>query len=122
MPSFLIDEDLPQSLSSLLRQRGHESRHIAELGLRGLHDSRIFRAAQESGAVLISRDVGFANTLKYPPGTHQGIVVVRYPSKMPMDLLMEKVAASLAKLDEPEFAGALIIIEPDRIRIRRAGS
>jgi len=122
MSNFLIDEDLPHTLSSRLRQGGHESRHIAELGMRGLPDSGVFRLAQERGEVLISRDLGFANTLQYPLGTHQGLVVVRYPSKIPVDLLIKEIVESLAKLDEREFAGALIIIEPDRIRIRRTGN
>ncbi len=120
MPSFLIDEDPPLSLSSLLRRKGYESRHIVELGMRGLPDSGIFKLAQERGSVLVSRDLGFANTLRYPLGTHRGIVVVRYPSRMPMELLMREITESLAKLGESEFAGALIIIEPDRILIRRA--
>jgi predicted nuclease of predicted toxin-antitoxin system len=98
MPSFLIDEDLPQSLSSFLRRSGYESKHVAELGMRGLSDNAIYRAAQERDAVLTSRDLGFANTLEYAPGTHRGLVVVRYPSKTPMDLLMVKIGTSLAKL------------------------
>ena len=122
MARFLIDEDLPHSLSSYLRQKGYQSRHIAELGLRGLPDPEVFRLAQERKEVLISRDLGFANAVQYPPGTHQGLIVVRYPSEIKAKLLTEQIVESLAQVNESEFAGTIIIIEPDRIRIRRPGS
>lgn len=120
MARFLIDEDLPYSLSSRLRLEGYENRHVTELGLRGFPDAEVFNLAQERGEVLISRDLGFANAIQYPPGTHHGLVVIRYPSEITVSLLTEQIVESLAQLTESEFAGAIIIIEPDRLRIRRS--
>jgi len=121
MPRFLIDEDLPRSLSILLQQNGLASEHVSDLGFRGASDSRIFALSRERRAVLVSRDVGFANVLQYPLGSHHGIVVVRFPSEMPMRALVTTIVEWLATIQDPEFEGSLIILEPGRTRIRRRG-
>ena len=40
MPRFLIDEDLPHILASLLVERGHPSEHVRDLKLRGSKSMR----------------------------------------------------------------------------------
>lgn len=117
---FLVDKDLPRSLSLLLRSRGYESAHVIDLGLRGASDAVIFRIAQECGCILISRDLGFANTLHYPIGSHHGVVVVRFPSKIRSQLLVRQTDELLQAIGESEFDGALLILEPGRVRIRRS--
>jgi len=120
MGRFLIDEDLPPILSVLLRQKGHETAHVIDLGLRGLPDSAVYKLAQERRATLLSRDLGFANKLQYPPGSHHGIVVVRFPTEMRRQALITELMTRLAAVRDDEFEGALIVVEPGRIRIRRS--
>jgi predicted nuclease of predicted toxin-antitoxin system len=120
MGRFLIDEDLPPILGVLLRQKGHETAHVIDLGLRGLPDGGVFELAQTRKATLLSRDLGFANTLQYPPGSHHGIVVVRFPTETRRNALITEVITRLAAVRDDEFKGALIVVEPGRIRIRRS--
>src|SRR5512142_3255283 len=119
MPRFLIDEDLPHLLASLLAEKGHPTEHVRDLGLRGSTDIRIYEAAQERRAVLVSGDADFGNLLRFPLGTHAGIVVVQYPSVMRTRELAGTVAATLLSLDDEAFDGSLIVLEPGRLRIRR---
>lgn len=119
MPRFLIDEDLPRLLSVYLQQKGNEAVHVTDVGLRAAPDHEIFVRAQERRAILISRDLGFSNILQYPPGSHYGIVVVRFPSEIRSQALVNELVERLAAIGEAEFAGALIILEPSQIRIRR---
>jgi predicted nuclease of predicted toxin-antitoxin system len=120
MARVLIDEGLPCSLSNLLRQKGHASQYLIDLGLRGLADSKVFAAAQDQTATLVSRDTDFGNILQYPLGTHGGIVVIRFPTDMRTHFLVAEIVRMLSAIDDADFQGALIIIEPGRIRIRRA--
>lgn len=120
MPRFLIDEDLPHILASLLAGGGHPSEHVRDLKLRGSPDNRIYEAAQQRGAVLVSGDTDFGNLLRFPLGTHPGIVVVRFPSVMRTRELAMEIARTLLSLDDQSFGGNLIILEPGRIRIRRS--
>lgn len=118
MARFLIDEDLPLSLNGLLRQKGHSSEHIIKLGQRGSPDERVFALAQERNAVLVSRDTDFGNVLQFPLGSHHGIVVVRFPSETRSRVIVDSVVQMLTTIAESEFTGALIIIEPGRMRMR----
>ncbi len=120
MARFLIDEDLPRSLSFRLQQRDNQSQHITDLELRGLPDAAVFAVPQKDAAILVSRDLGFANILQYPPGTHHGIVVARFPSALPGEALVAQVVELLMTVDAGEFEGSLIILEPGRARIRRS--
>ena len=120
MPRFLIDEDLPHILASLLVESGHPSEHVRDLKLRGSPDSRIYEAAQERRAVVVTGDTDFGNLLRFPLGTHFGIVVVQFPSVMRTRELAREIAATLLSLDDPTFGGSLIILEPGRLRIRRS--
>jgi hypothetical protein len=43
MPRFLIDEDLPHLLTSLLLEKGHESEHVRDLNLRGCLSPKLYR-------------------------------------------------------------------------------
>lgn len=119
MPRFLIDEDLPHFLASLLTEKGHPSEHVRDLGLRGSPDSSIFDAAQRGQAVLVTGDADFGNLLRFPLGTHFGIVVVQFPSVMRTRDLAKIIAETLLSVDDQAFKGSLVILEPGRIRIRR---
>jgi predicted nuclease of predicted toxin-antitoxin system len=118
MPRFLIDEDLPHLLANLLVKRGHPSVHVRDLNLRGSPDDRIFEAAQQRQAVLVTGDADFGNLLKFPLGTHFGVVVVQFPSVMRTRELAGHIARTLSALDIT-FKGSLIILEPGRLRVRR---
>jgi predicted nuclease of predicted toxin-antitoxin system len=119
MPRFLIDEDLPHLLASLLLKKGHESGHVRDLNLRGSPDSRIYEVAQQRQAVLVTGDADFGNLLRFPLGAHFGIVVIQFPTVMRTRELAEQIATALSALDDVAFKGNLIILEPGRVRIRR---
>jgi len=116
---ILVDESLPPNLAVRLTDEGHAARHIRQLGLTGFPDAAVFQAAQAENAVLISRDVGFADTTAYKLGSHRGIVVVRMPNRIRISHLIDVVTARMRTLADEDVTGNVVIIEPDRVRIRR---
>lgn len=120
MARFLIDEDLPLLLALLLRQRGHDAHHVQELNLRGSSDARVYAAAQERRAAVVTGDGDFGNLLRFPLGSHFGIVIIEYPSAMRTRELATQIADALCDLDDTTFHGSLVILEPGRARIKRA--
>ena len=119
MKRFLIDEDLPRSLARALSDAGMDALHVIDAGLRGRSDSDVLRAATDGGRTLLTADLDFSNLLRYPLGTHAGIVIARFPNEIPVDLLNVSIATALDGLAEHDLAGGLVIIEPGRIRLRR---
>ncbi len=118
MWKFLVDEDMPRS-TARLRAEGHVAEDVRDVGLRGHSDDEVFQRAQEASAILVTADKGFTNTLKYPVGSHAGILVARIPDEVPTDKLNEEILRALGDLEGEEIAGALLIVEIGRTRLRR---
>lgn len=116
---FLIDEDMPRSTAQSLRLAGHEAKDVREIGLRGKTDAEVFKTAQDLKAILVTADLGFANTLTFPLGSHCGIVVVRFPNDVSVENLNRGVVSALSGLTNEEVRGCLIILEPGRMRLRK---
>lgn len=122
MPRFLVDEDMPRSTAVALRQAGYTAIDVRDVGLRGHSDQDVFAYAQSQGAVLVTADKGFSNLLRYPLGTHAGIVVVRVPDELPTQIVNRELLRALAAVDPADLHGALMIVELGRIRLRKAGT
>jgi predicted nuclease of predicted toxin-antitoxin system len=56
---FLVDAQLPPALCRWLEARGHEAEHVFELGMAGAADEEVAMRAEESGAILVSKDEDF---------------------------------------------------------------
>jgi predicted nuclease of predicted toxin-antitoxin system len=119
MLKFVIDEDMPRSTGSILKQRGYDVRDIRDYGLRGAEDQKIYEFAQREQAVVLTGDRGFGNILRFPLGRHFGIVVAHFPNEMPTLEINRYLIERLEDLSVDDFQGNLIIIEPGKIRIRR---
>ncbi len=118
MIRFLIDEDLPRSTANLLREAGFESVDVRDIGLRGAKDDVIFLRAKEENYIIITGDLGFANSLRYPLGSHPGILIARFPNEMSPEKL-NGILVNIIKNIQEDLPGNLTIVEPDKVRIRR---
>ena len=115
----VIDEDLPRSFRAVIKFLGLEVFDVRDIGLRGKSDEDIFNFAVKNKAVLFSADLGFSNILSFPLGSHNGIVILRFPNEIPVEAANEISKKLLSKFSEEDFDGNLIIISPRGIRIRR---
>ena len=118
---FVIDEDLPRSTAKVLREAGHEVYDIRDHSLRGREDDAILAFAMQQKAILITGDLGFGNQLKYPIGSHAGILIVRFPNELPTSKLNDLILGSLGLLlTEGDLKNSLTILEPGKIRSRKS--
>jgi predicted nuclease of predicted toxin-antitoxin system len=72
-----LDENLPDSVLSILAGAGHDVDTARAEGLRGAKDPAVLAGATADGRLLLTLDRGLGDIRAYPPGTHAGIVVVR---------------------------------------------
>lgn len=56
---FLIDAQLPPELARWLESKGHEARHVFDLGLATAEDDKIWAQAAADQAILITKDGDF---------------------------------------------------------------
>lgn len=118
MSGFLVDENLPRSLARQLRESGVEAQDVRDLGLRGRPDTEVLEIAVARGLVLLTGDLGFGSLLRTVP-EFPGLVLIRLPDEWPTSRVNETIGKALAPLLQKDLSGTLVVIEPDRVRLRR---
>ncbi|OGP36492.1 MAG: hypothetical protein A2X98_05800 [Deltaproteobacteria bacterium GWC2_66_88] len=116
---FVIDEDLPRSTAKILRANGFEVYDVRDHGLRGQADEAILSFATQKKAILITGDLGFGNRIKYPVGSHEGIVIAHFPNELSTSELNAQILGGLSVLSEDDLKMSLTILEPGKIRSRK---
>jgi len=119
MATFVIDENLPRDLAPALREHGYTVKDVRDHGLRGRPDTEIYEFAQRERAVLVTGDLGFADLIRFPLGTHQGLVVARLPNELSAEQRVQKIVQAIVSLKDTPLEGTLVIVSPSRIRIRK---
>jgi len=119
MLKFVIDEDMPRSTARVLKANNFDALDVRDYGLRGKDDYEIFGFAQENKAILLTGDLGFGNLLHFPLGSHSGIVIAHFPNELSTSELNNQILKAFKNHEENDFQGNLIILEPDKLRIRR---
>lgn len=87
--------------------------------MRGKSDDEIFKFAQKEKAVILTGDLSFGNLLRFPVGSHLGIVVAHFPNEVSTSELDNQIIKAFETLTEIDFKSNLIILEPGKVRIRR---
>jgi predicted nuclease of predicted toxin-antitoxin system len=116
VPAVKLDENVPDSVGTMLRQAGHDVALAREQQLVGASDDRLLTVAAREGRVLISFDRGFTNVIHHPPEATPGIVVIRLRDQtLPR---IRRVATTVGSLlmTEP-IRGRLWVIDESRLRI-----
>jgi predicted nuclease of predicted toxin-antitoxin system len=120
--TIVVDEDMHRSVADPLQRLGHRFLDIRDHSLRGAPDSHIYAFAQQQQAALLSADLDFSNLLRFPLGSHHGIMVARFPYELSTSKINEELFQGLRGLKDEEIHGSLIVLEPGRMRIRRPPS
>lgn len=73
---FLVDDQLPPSLATWLRDRGHDAEHVFESGLHLLDDRDLWARALADSRIIVSKDEDFLY-LTNQPGAAEWFLWVR---------------------------------------------
>lgn len=115
-----LDENLGDSIASLIRGRGHDVESVASQHLLGCPDKTLIELCNSERRTLVSLDKEFGSPLIYPPHRYAGVVLIRLPSRARRADLDAAASAFLAAADalDPgvDLTGKLWIAQPDRVR------
>ncbi|MCJ7618601.1 MAG: DUF5615 family PIN-like protein [Anaerolineae bacterium] len=114
-----VDEDLPNGVVQMLRDRGHEAVSVADEGMGGARDPVLWLAVQAEKRFLVTADKGFGDIRTYPPGTHAGVLLLR-PDQAGVRPTLQLLERALAAYDLEALAGAVSVATARGVRIRRA--
>lgn len=114
---FLIDNNISPEISVLLNKSGHDSIHVKNIGKHKAPDNEIFTFAFEEGRIIVTADIDFSYILSQWHHNLPSVLLFRYfpydPKKQSKAILEIST-----KFESELISGSLIIIEPNKIRIR----
>ena len=107
---FLLDENIPKSIMNFLKSKKISVEYVPK----GAKNSRVAEITKERKAVLITRDLDFANTIAYPPEKFYGIIVLQiHPPKS--ELLIKALSNFMEEIDD--FKGKLFVIDKEGFKV-----
>ncbi|MGH2517362.1 MAG: DUF5615 family PIN-like protein [Ktedonobacterales bacterium] len=115
---FLVDENLPSSLATELVALGHTAEHVYDLGMGGAKDPAVFAYAQTRRATIITGDKDYSSVRTYAP-PQAATIVVEVPDTLQPNARKRMIVYQLATLSGQTFKDTLVIINPNRVRVRR---
>lgn len=111
-----LDENVPDSVATVLREAGHDVALARDEQLVGAVDERVLSVAASEGRALVTLDRDFTDIRRHPPQATAGIIVFRMHAQTLS--AMRRAAMSCGDLLHSEpVAGRLWVLDDSRLRI-----
>lgn len=116
---FLLDQNLPHVLAAMLAADGHDAVHARDLELSRASDTEILEATRAQGRVLVSADTDFGELLARSNAAGPSVVLLRRQSQRRAGEIAALLIANLPPLIEALEQGSIVVLDDERIRVRR---
>jgi predicted nuclease of predicted toxin-antitoxin system len=113
-----LDENLPDRIVSGLAALGHDTDRVVGEGLAGATEEDLWPQVQQAARFLITKDLGFSDERRYPPGSHQGILVLRLSDDR-SSAAAERLTAVFQAEAVEDWAECLVVVTDHKVRVRR---
>ncbi len=114
---LLIDMNLSPRWCESLALGGYEAVHWSGFGDAGAADAEILNYARTHGFVVLTHDLDFGAILAASGSQSPSVVQVRAEDTSP-EAIGAPLLAGLRQMERELEAGALVTIEPGRLRLR----
>jgi predicted nuclease of predicted toxin-antitoxin system len=116
---FLVDANLSPVVAAHLRQNGHDTVHVADIGLFTANDETILGAAADDKRVVISSDADFAALLALGGLSKPSLILLRSADHLTPTEQAELILANLPAIGDDLEDGAIVTTARGRLRIRQ---
>ncbi|MGH7042832.1 MAG: DUF5615 family PIN-like protein [Acetobacteraceae bacterium] len=114
---LLLDMNVPLSLAASLRAEGHDAVHLHERGSGRLLDHEVFALAIAEARIVITSDLDFGEVLGLVGGQGCGVALMRL-RLIRVAHMRERLRVTLREAGPALLAGAIVLIEDSRLRVR----
>ncbi len=115
---LLLDQGLPRSAARLLREAGIDTVHVGEIGCSAADDAVILQRGRDEDRIVITLDADFHALLALSRATAPSVIRIRIEG-LHGPKAADLIQAVLTRCAEDVKQGAVITVQPRRIRIRR---
>ena len=116
--NLILDQGLPRSAAAILRDRGYDVSHVAEVGLNAANDMEILEHAREQGRVIVTLDADFHALLKIGGYSSPSVIRLRLEGLKGKELA-DLIEETLTMVGDDVRRGALVTIDAKTIRVHR---
>ena len=113
---FLVDENLPQSLTEFLKGSGFVVKRVSEVNLKGAKDETIADYALRNKYIMITLDKDFGYIYHHIYKGRLTVIIIRVKPPTPTKII-SAINQMLRKIDLNRYRGRLIIVAEKRMRI-----
>ena len=116
---FLLDQNQSPLLLGALTAAGHDAVHVRDLGMSRATDRVILEYAVTDQRIVLSSDTDFGELLAMSNDALPSVVLLRRQGDRRAAQIAALVLANLDAVSEDLAAGAIVVLETDRVRVRR---
>jgi predicted nuclease of predicted toxin-antitoxin system len=114
---FLLDMGASVATAMYLRNIGHDAVHLRDRGLQAIPDEEVIALANAEARVIVTFDLGFSRTLALTRNAGPSIVLFRLEKYSTSDI-NHRLALIVERHMEPLRSGAIVTVDPGRVRVR----
>lgn len=118
MKRLLLDQGLPRSAATLLRQSGWDVVHVSEIGMSRASDAAILQRARAEARVCVTLDADFHSLLATSGERSPSAIRVRKEG-LDASALTALLQAIWPRIEDELDSGALVPVTEQSIRVRR---
>ena len=115
---LLLDQGLPRSAARLLREAGVDTVHVGEIGYSDADDASILKRARDEERTVVTLDADFHALLAFSRATSPSVIRIRIEGLYGQKAA-DLIQAVLTRCRQDLEQGAMVTVQPRRIRIRR---
>jgi predicted nuclease of predicted toxin-antitoxin system len=115
---FLADMGVSIRTAHAMREKGHDLVHLREMGNERLPDADVLALAHRQGRVIITFDLDFSDLLAAGGFDLPSVIIFRLHNHLPTEVT-DRLLALVDEQEQALSAGALVIVEDRRYRLRR---
>lgn len=114
---IIVDMNLSPDWATMLTQHGWPAAHWSSIGDPRADDSTIMAWARSNGFIVFTHDLDFGTTLALTHASGPSVLQVRGHNILP-EHMFDAVAAALRQYAAALEAGALVVVEAGKSRVR----
>src|SRR5215217_1483013 len=115
---FLVDNALSPDVAFALCAGGHDAAHVRDIGLAPATDDVIFARAASEDRIVVSADTDFGTIFALRNDPKPSVILFRGATPRQPSQQAALLIANLPQCERELELGAIVIVEPGRIRLR----